>query len=61
MRVDEGPAAGAGSGKNFKPLSEGERAALLSKTAAAAKNGEFELYKTSTQFDGTTHNPQWLG
>src|SRR5271167_176902 len=28
-------------GKNFKPLSESERAALLSKTAAAAKNGEF--------------------
>ncbi len=48
-------------GKNFKPLSESERAALLSKTATAAKNGEFELYKTSAQFDGTTHNPQWLG
>ncbi len=48
-------------GRNFKPLSESERTALLSKTAEAAKNGQFELYKTSTQFDGTTHNPQWLG
>jgi len=48
-------------GRNFKPLSESERAALLSKTAEVAKNGQFELYKTSTQFDGTTHNPQWLG
>ena len=27
----------------------------------AAKAGEFEKYKTSTQFDGTTQNPQWLG
>lgn len=48
-------------GRNFQPLSESERAALLSKTAEVAKNGQFELYKTSTQFDGTTHNPQWLG
>ena len=48
-------------GRNFEPLSESERTALLSKTAEAAKNGQFELYKTSTQFDGTTHNPQWLG
>jgi len=48
-------------GRNLKPLSETERAALLSKTAEVAKNGGFEKYKTSTQFDGTTHNPQWLG
>ena len=48
-------------GRNFQPLSETERAALLSRTAEVAKNGQFELYKTSTQFDGTTHNPQWLG
>lgn len=48
-------------GRNFKPLTEPERAALLRKTAEVAKNGQFELYKTSTQFDGTAHNPQWLG
>jgi hypothetical protein len=48
-------------GRNFKPLSEAERSALLSKTAAAAKNGEFELYKTSDEFDATTYHPQWLG
>lgn len=48
-------------GRSFQPLSESERAALISKTSEAAKNGQFELYKTSTQFDGTTHNPQWLG
>ena len=42
-------------------MSESERAALLSKTAEAAKNGQFELYKTSTQFDSTSQHPQWLG
>jgi predicted aldo/keto reductase-like oxidoreductase len=47
--------------RNFKPLSETEKTALLNKTSQAAKNGQFELYKTSTQFDGTAHNPQWLG
>jgi predicted aldo/keto reductase-like oxidoreductase len=48
-------------GKNFQPMSETERGALISKTSEAAKNGQFELYKTGTQFDGTAHNPQWLG
>lgn len=48
-------------GRNFKPLSNVERAAILNKTVQAAKNGEFELYKTSHQFDGTYQNPQWLG
>jgi hypothetical protein len=48
-------------GRNFKPLSATERTALLNRTAQAAKNGEFELYKTSHQFDGTYQNPQWLG
>jgi len=48
-------------GRTFTPLSQAERASVLSKTAASAKNGEYELYKTSHQFDGTYHNPQWLG
>jgi predicted aldo/keto reductase-like oxidoreductase len=47
--------------RDFKPLDETQRAVLLAKTTVPAKNGEYELYKTSTQFDGTTHNPQWLG
>jgi aryl-alcohol dehydrogenase-like predicted oxidoreductase len=47
--------------RTFKPMSETQVAALLAKTAPAAKNGEFEKYKTSTNFDGTAHNPQWLG
>lgn len=47
--------------KTFRPLSAAEVAALLAKTETVARNGSFELYKTSTQFDGTVHNPQWLG
>jgi uncharacterized protein len=46
--------------RSFKPLSEAEVSALLGKTATAAQNGEFELYKTAHNFDGTFHNPQWL-
>ena len=47
--------------KTFKPMGETEVAALLAKTKDAARNGEFEGYKTTTNFDGTAHNPQWLG
>ncbi len=47
--------------KTFKPLSESQVTALLAKTKEAAQNGEFEGYKTTTNFDGTAHNPQWLG
>jgi hypothetical protein len=42
-------------------MNEAEIAALLAKTDAAARNGGYELYKTTNQFDGTVHNPQWLG
>lgn len=47
--------------RSFKPLSEEEVAAVLAKTAPAATKGEFEQYKTTHNFDGTYHNPQWLG
>jgi predicted aldo/keto reductase-like oxidoreductase len=47
--------------RSFQPLSSSEVAALLAKTAKAAEVGQFELYKTSHQFDGTYANPQWLG
>jgi predicted aldo/keto reductase-like oxidoreductase len=47
--------------KNFHPLSQEQVAALLTKSAPAAANGEYELYKTSHTFDGTYQNPQWLG
>jgi uncharacterized protein len=46
---------------SFKPMSNQEVAQLLAKTESAAGKGEFELYKTTHNFDGTFMNPQWLG
>jgi hypothetical protein len=47
--------------RTFRPLGDGERHALLEKTAPAAARGEFELFKTSSIFDATATNPHWLG
>jgi predicted aldo/keto reductase-like oxidoreductase len=47
--------------RGFKPMNQEEMASLLSRTAGAAAEGKFELYKTSQNFDGTAQNPQWLG
>jgi aryl-alcohol dehydrogenase-like predicted oxidoreductase len=47
--------------RSFQPMDHSQVAALLAKTAKAAEAGQFELYKTSHQFDGTVANPQWLG
>lgn len=47
--------------ESFHPLSSDEREALLAKTREAAANGRFEPFKTSSIFDGTAENPQWLG
>jgi hypothetical protein len=47
--------------RTFRPLRESEVAAILAKTAPLAARGEFEPFKTTTDFDGTGHNPQWLG
>ena len=47
--------------RSFRPLSEGAVAALLERTALAARDGKYELYKTTHHFDGTYQNPAWLG
>ena len=47
--------------RSFRPMSKEQVAGILAKTAGAAKEGKFELYKTSHHFDGTYQNPQWLG
>ncbi len=49
-----------GAARNFTPLSSGERAALLEKTAVVASSGEYELYKTTSAFDATSRHPEWL-
>jgi aryl-alcohol dehydrogenase-like predicted oxidoreductase len=47
--------------RTFQPMSDPEVAALLAQTAKAAAHGEFEPFKTSSIFDGTAQNPEWLG
>ena len=47
--------------RTFQPLTVQQREALLAKTRTAAAQGKYELFKTSTRFDGTAQNPQWLG
>jgi len=47
--------------RSFKPMDKEEVAQLLARTASAAGKGEYELYKTTHNFDGTYQNPQWLG
>jgi aryl-alcohol dehydrogenase-like predicted oxidoreductase len=45
----------------FQPMSEAEVTALLARTRQAATRGKFEPFKTSTIFDATATNPDWLG
>ena len=47
--------------REFEPMTDTETAALLSRTANAARHGAFELFKTSSIFDGTAQHPEWLG
>jgi len=45
----------------FKPMNELEMASLLKHSLEASKGGALEGFKTTTQFDGTEANPEWLG
>lgn len=47
--------------KKFEPLTEEQTATLLKKTADAAAEGKYELFKTSSPFDATASHPEWLG
>jgi predicted aldo/keto reductase-like oxidoreductase len=47
--------------RTFHPLSAAELETMLAKTKHAAAKGAFELFKTSSIFDGTAQNPKWLG
>lgn len=47
--------------RTFRPMSGREVASLLAKTLEAASSGEFEPFKTTSIFDGTARNPEWLG
>jgi uncharacterized protein len=47
--------------ETFRPLDQQQVAAILAKTKDAAMTGKFELFKTSSHYDGTIKNPAWLG
>jgi aryl-alcohol dehydrogenase-like predicted oxidoreductase len=47
--------------RTFHPLSRQELDVLLAKTAVAASTGRYEPFKTTSIFDSTAQNPQWLG
>ena len=47
--------------RTFQPMSEEQVKNLLSKTAQAASRGEYELFKTTSIYDGTATHPEWLG
>lgn len=47
--------------RTFKPMTAAEVDALLDRTRTAALNGKYELYKTTSHFDGTAHKPEMLG
>jgi uncharacterized protein len=50
-----------GVARNFKPLDEQQKIAILKKTSPVGMDGKFEAYKSSQIYDGTANNPQWLG
>jgi aryl-alcohol dehydrogenase-like predicted oxidoreductase len=47
--------------RTIHPISNEDLTVLLAKTAAAAATGHFEPFKTTSIFDGTAQNPEWLG
>lgn len=47
--------------RTFKPLDQNAVKQLLAKTEESARGGKHEEFKTTTKFDGTVQNPQWLG
>jgi predicted aldo/keto reductase-like oxidoreductase len=47
--------------RTFKPMTQPQIASLLERTRPAALEGKFELFKTTSKFDGTASNPKWLG
>lgn len=44
--------------RDFKPLSDAERTALVERVRAVATDGRFELFKSSQSFDGPHHRRQ---
>ena len=47
--------------ESFRPMGTQQVAAILARTKDAAMTGKFELFKTSSHYDGMIKNPAWLG
>jgi predicted aldo/keto reductase-like oxidoreductase len=47
--------------RTFRKMSAAKVKVILGKTKAAAAEGEFELFKTTSIFDSTATHPDWLG
>ena len=47
--------------RTFKPMSEDQLTTLLAKTEKLASRGEYELFKTTSIYDGTAKHTEWLG
>ena len=47
--------------RTWTPMAPDRMAALLGRTQVAALEGSTELFKTSSHFDSTAKNPDWLG
>jgi aryl-alcohol dehydrogenase-like predicted oxidoreductase len=47
--------------RTFRPMREHELRPLLERVAAAAADGRYEPFKTTSMFDGTAGSPEWLG
>ncbi|OUL26419.1 aldo/keto reductase [Nostoc sp. T09] len=47
--------------RTFEPMSQEQVRALLNRTREVAAKGQYEPFKTTSQFDSTAKNPEWLG
>ena len=47
--------------RTFKPMDKAAVAELLERSRPFSLEGKFELFKTSSLFDGTAKYAEWLG
>jgi hypothetical protein len=47
--------------ESYVPLTKQQVSKLRAKSASAAADGKYELFKTTSIFDSTAHHPEWLG
>jgi len=47
--------------RTFKSMTDEQVKGVLNRTAQPAARGEYELFKTTSIYDGTASHPEWLG